>query len=85
MLDSVKPYAKAIVAFFAPGAVAIGAAMLDSSPGGQAITLAEWVGALVLCVVTAAGVFAVPNTPVPVGAPEDDQDEHGDGTGPAVG
>lgn len=61
-LGPLAPYAKAIVGFLAPGAVLIGAAVQDGSAGGAAITSAEWVQAIVACVVTAAGVYAIPNT-----------------------
>ena len=60
-MNKLAPYYKAIVAFFAPGAVAIGTAVTESSPGGETITVAEWVGAVVACVVTAAAVYGVPN------------------------
>ena len=63
VLEKVRPYAKAVVAFIAPGAVLIGAAVTEASPGGSAITGAEWVTAAVACVVTAAGVYGVPNRP----------------------
>ena len=63
VLEKVRPYAKAVVAFIAPGAVLIGAAVTEGSPGGSAITGAEWVTAAVACVVTAAGVYGVPNRP----------------------
>jgi len=56
-------YWKAVVGFVAPGAVVIGASVQDSSAGGSAITTAEWVTAVVACVVTAATVAAVPNKP----------------------
>jgi hypothetical protein len=54
---------KAIVGFVAPGAVLITAAVQDSSPGGAAITTAEWVTAVCACVVTAAGVYSAPWKP----------------------
>ena len=50
-----------MVALVAPGAVLIGSAVQDGSAGGAAITSAEWVQAIVACIVTAAGVYAVPN------------------------
>lgn len=58
------PYLKSIVGFIAPGAVLIGAAVTEASQGGERITSAEWITALVACIVTAAGVFSVPNRPV---------------------
>ena len=62
-MEHVKPYAKAVLAFIVPGAVTIGTAVTDSSAGGTTITSAEWVTAIVACVVTAGAVYAVPNTP----------------------
>ena len=60
-IDALRPYAKAIVAFVAPGAVLIGNAVTDRSPGGTAITPDEWVVALVACVVASGVVYRVPN------------------------
>jgi hypothetical protein len=62
-VKSLKPYAKAVVGFIAPGAVLIGSAVTQASPGGEAITAAEWITAAVACIVTAAAVYGVPNTP----------------------
>jgi hypothetical protein len=56
-----QPYLKALVAFIAPGAVVIGASVTEASVGGTAITAGEWITAAVACIVTAAGVYAVPN------------------------
>ena len=58
----VKPYAKALVGFLAPGAVAVAAAVTEASHGGSTVTGAEWLGALAACFVTAGAVWAVPNT-----------------------
>lgn len=55
------PYLKAVVGLIAPGAVVIGAAVTAASDGGTAITGAEWVTAVVACIVTAAGVYVTPN------------------------
>jgi hypothetical protein len=55
------PYWKAVVAFVAPGAVALTAAVQDTSPGGEAVTTGEWVTAACACFITAAAVYAVPN------------------------
>lgn len=60
-MNKLAPYYKAVVAFFAPGAVVIGSAVTDSSRGGESITSGEWVTALVACVVTAAAVYGTPN------------------------
>ena len=59
--ESAPRYWKAIVAFVAPGAVLIGSAVLESSPGGSSITTAEWVTAAVACVVTSSTVAAKSN------------------------
>lgn len=56
-----RRYWKAIIGFVAPGAVVVGASVLEGSDGGSAITQAELVTALVACVVTAAGVAAKGN------------------------
>ena len=62
-MKNIGTYAKAIVGFVAPGLVTLGAALTNASDGGKAITQTEWLGALIACVVTAAGVYAVKNTP----------------------
>ena len=54
-------YLKAVVGFIAPAAVAIVAALQDSSAGGSKVTTAEWIGAAAACVITSAAVYAVPN------------------------
>jgi hypothetical protein len=59
----VKPYAKGIVAFVAPGVVSVVAAVQDGSPGGSAVTGPEWIGIGAACLLTAAGVGGVKNTP----------------------
>ncbi len=63
MLTKVKPYAKALVGFVAPGAVLIGSAVTEVSDGGTTITGAEWVTAAVACVVTSGAVWGFKNTP----------------------
>jgi hypothetical protein len=60
-IDSIKPYAKAIVAFITPGITALLAAVQESSPGGQTITGPEWIGIGAACILTGGAVFAVPN------------------------
>lgn len=62
-MNGLRPYAKAVIGFIAPGAVLIGAAVTDASAGGTSITTAEWVTAAVACVVTSAGVYGVRNKP----------------------
>lgn len=60
-MNTVSRYWKAVVAFVAPGAVLIGAATLSESAAGDKITTAEWVGALVACIVASAGVAVTKN------------------------
>lgn len=62
-MNRIKPYAKAATAFITPGVVALVAAVQDGSPGGSSITTAEAIGIGAACVLTAAGVYAVPNRP----------------------
>lgn len=59
-MTHIAPYWKSITAFVTPGAVLIGAAVTDASQGGTSITTAEWVTALVACVVTSGAVYAAP-------------------------
>lgn len=54
-------YWKAVVGFVAPGAVIIGASVLDVSDGGNRVTGAELVTAAVACITTASSVYAVKN------------------------
>ena len=61
MLEQLAPYWKAVLGFVAPGAVVIGSAVTEASDGGTAITGAEWVTAIVACIVTGSAVYAVPN------------------------
>lgn len=63
MLGTFAPYAKAVVAFVAPGVVLLTQAVTESSPGAATVTGPEWVGIGAACVLTAAGVYAVPNRP----------------------
>lgn len=60
-MNTILAYLKAIAGFVAPGAVLVGAAVLESSPAGERITQAEWVTAVVACIVSAAAVAVVPN------------------------
>jgi hypothetical protein len=61
VVDTIARYRKAVLGFIAPGAVIIGSAVTDSSDGGSAITGAEWITAVVACIVTGAAVGAVGN------------------------
>lgn len=47
-----------LLAFLAPGAAVVGAALLVSSPGAQHVTSEEWLAAAVAAVVTSAAVRA---------------------------
>lgn len=60
-MKRIAPYAKALVGFITPGAVLIGSAVTDASDGGSRITTAEWVTAIVACVVTGGAVYRTPN------------------------
>ena len=59
----IAQYWKAVVGFVVPGAVIIGSAVTAGSDGGSHITAAEWVTAVVACVVTSGGVAAATNAP----------------------
>lgn len=54
-------YWKAVLGFLAPGAVIIGAAVTEGSPGGTGITQGEWVTAIVAMIVTGSSVATVRN------------------------
>lgn len=60
-MNAIAPYYKAVVAFVLPGVVALVSAVQDGSPRGSSITGPEWVGILAACLLTAGGVYAVPN------------------------
>lgn len=60
-MRKIEPYWKAVIGFVAPGAVVIGSAATAASDGGTAITGAEWVTAVVACIITGAAVYGVPN------------------------
>lgn len=62
-MEKITPYLKAVVGFIAPGAVILTSAVTTGSAGGEAITNGEWVTALCATVITAAGVYAIPNAP----------------------
>ena len=60
-MKTIAPYAKAVIGFVTPGVVALVTAVQDSSPGGSSVTGPEWVGIGAACILTGAGVYAVPN------------------------
>ena len=61
LLEAAGTVAKAIVAFVAPAAVVLTSAVLENSAGGEAITQGELITAACATVITAAGVYVVPN------------------------
>ena len=61
LLDTLRPYAKAVVAFIAPGATIAVASVQSGSEGGGTITSAEWVTIIATMIITAGAVHAVPN------------------------
>lgn len=62
-MTRIAPYWKAVLGFVAPGVVTLVGAVQDGSPGGSTVTGQEWVFVVATCVLTAAGVYAVPNKP----------------------
>ena len=60
LLGPLAPYAKAVVAFFAPGVLLIAAGPLAA---GRVPTAGEWLMALGIALSTALAVYAVPNLP----------------------
>lgn len=63
-MDKLGPYLKALVGFITPGAVLIGSAVTEASDGGTKITAAEWITAVVACIVTGGAVYSVENKPL---------------------
>ena len=61
LLDALKPYATAVVAFIAPGATVAVASVQSGSEGGGTITSAEWVTIIATMIITAGAVYTVPN------------------------
>lgn len=64
-MEKVAPYWKAFVAFLAPGLLVLVSAVLEGSVGGTEVTQAEWITAVATAFITAAGVYSVPNRPLP--------------------
>ena len=60
LLGPLAPYAKTVVAFFAPGVLLIAAGPLAA---GRVPTASEWLMALGIALSTALAVYAVPNLP----------------------
>lgn len=61
-MNAIAPYYKAVAAITVPFLGSVIAAMQDASPGGSNITGAEWLGGIVLALVSGGVVFGVPNT-----------------------
>ncbi len=70
-MDKITPYLKTVFGFLTPGAVILGSAVTEASDGGANVTQAEWITALVACIITGSLVFAVPNKD-PRGTHQDD-------------
>jgi len=60
-VNTIAPYYKA-AAVAVPFLGSVIAVMQDASPGGSNITGAEWLGGIVLALVSGGVVFGVPNT-----------------------
>ena len=56
-------YAKAIISALVIAASMFNAAVGVDSPSGTGVTLNEWIGIVVATVISALGVWAVPNSP----------------------
>lgn len=56
--ESLGRFLGALIAFLAPGAAVVGAAVLVGSPGGPRITGGEWVTACVAAIVASAAIDA---------------------------
>lgn len=59
-MNRIGRYWKALAGAVAPGAVLIGAAVTEGSPGGASITQSEWVTAVVAVIVSGGAVYAAP-------------------------
>ena len=70
MLDALAPYAKAVVAFLAPGILVLCVPLL----AGRMPSSADWLMALGTALTTALAVYAVPNAPMPTGTRYSDPD-----------
>ena len=62
-MGTIAQYWKAIMAFIAPGASLLLAAMQDNSLGGSVITANEWYTAAITCVITSSVVAAKGSAP----------------------
>lgn len=64
-MDKIAPYWKAVMGFIAPAATILIGAVLEGSPGNEAITAGEWITAGCTAIVTSAAVYAKSNAPLP--------------------
>lgn len=64
-MDKIAPYWKAVIGFIAPGVVVIASSVLPGSDGGTVVTGSEWITAACAAIITAAGVYAKANAPLP--------------------
>lgn len=62
-LDALRPYAKAVAGFVAPGVAVLVAALQDGSPGGTSVVAGEWAAIVGAMIVSGSSVYAVPNRP----------------------
>ena len=62
-MSPLAPYAKAVVAFVAPGAGILIGAVLPGSIGGEFVTQGELITAVCVSITTAAAVWRIPNKP----------------------
>lgn len=56
--EALGQFLGSLIAFIAPGAAVVGAAVLVSSPGGPRVTAAEWITAAVAAIVASAAIEA---------------------------
>lgn len=64
-MEKLAPYWKAVVGFIAPGLLVLVSSVIEGSAGGVEITAAEWITAIATSFITSAGVYTVPNRPLP--------------------
>jgi hypothetical protein len=61
LIQTIRPYWKAVVAFIAPSAVVLTSAVTEASAGGETITQGEWVTAVCAAFITSAAVYGKSN------------------------
>lgn len=60
-MNKIAPYYKAVAGFGIPFLGSIGVALTAASDGGTSITAGEWVGAVVVGLISGGTVWGVPN------------------------